>query len=488
MLNSSPELQGVGNSQKEWTPTLGEQVALPGPDSLPFQEAEAVVGPCNVLFRVALGQATGPSMPETLLTCEKTFTAWSSLRAGGITPDGVVYTSCTIPGGSRTKHFPSRISYYARLVICTTSLLFCVHPVSSSDVQGSQVSSAAEETSNSVSSTSQTAPGTEENTEKSGKYDVNRIGQRGTGHGVNLYSLEKERALGEAMASALDRVTRFVTDPDINDYIDRLGQKIVRNSDAEVPFTIKVVDSPTLRTFALPGGFLYVDTGLIMEVDSEAELAGLMAHEIAHVAARHATRFATRKKAWNMLALPIAYLSGPAALATKQIGPLTLSKFQRDAEFEADLLGIEYQYAAGYDPQAFVEALEKLHSKETQRQATDLPTGAKVPLRIQIARAFAYYPPTEERIETMQAAISTLLPSRNDYIVDTSEFQEVKAKITWADRPILRRHPAGDGPTKGPVLHRRPSQESQQYNLAGNFPVVTKGRLSSVFSYLPAFP
>jgi Zn-dependent protease with chaperone function len=388
------------------------------------------------------------------------------------------------------KRLPSPISHYARLVICTTSLLFCVQRVWASDVQGSRISQVAEEASSSASSTSQPASGTEEKTEKSGKYDINRIGQRSIGHGVNVYSLQKERALGEAMASAIDHGTSFVVDPDINDYISRLGQKIARNSDAQVAFTIKVIDSPDLRIFALPGGFLYVDKGLIMEVDSEAELAGLMAHEIAHVAARHATRFATRKYAWNMLSIPIACLSGPAALGTKQIGPLTLKKFSRDAEIEADLLGIEYQYVAGYDPQTFVEALEKLQSKDTQiraRIAKALPVAGKVPLHDQISRAFANYPPTEERIQKAQTEISALLPSRNDYVFDTSEFQEVKAKLAWADRPILRRHRPGDGPTNGPVLHRLPSQESQ-YNLAGNSPVVTKGRLSSVFSYLPALP
>jgi beta-barrel assembly-enhancing protease len=382
------------------------------------------------------------------------------------------------------KPLPFSIGYYALLVLCITSLLLCGQRVWASDVQGSRKSNAAEAASSSASSTSQTAPGAEGKTEKSGKYDVDRIGQRSIGRGVNLYSLQKERALGESMASAIDRGTRFVADPDINSYINRLGQKIARYSDAEVPFTIKVIDSPNLRVFALPGGFLYVDKGLIMEVDSEAELAGLMAHEIAHVAARHATRLATRRYAWNMLTVPLAYLSGPAAIGTKQIGPLTLKKFSRDAEIEADLLGIEYQYAAGYDPEAFVEALEKLHSK-----AKAPPTTAKASLRDQIARAFASYPPTEERIQKVQTAISTLLPSRNDYLFDTSEFQEVRAKLTWADRPILRRHPAGDdSPTNGPVLHRHPTQDSQQFRLAGNSPIVTKGRLSSVFSYLPALP
>ena len=410
------------------------------------------------------------------------------MTAQGIEP-GLVYSSPTIAGGSRMKRVPSSIRYYAQLVVCT-SLLLGVQGAWASDVPGPRISNAAEDATSSAASTSQPAVGTEEKPEKSGKYDVNRIGQRSIGHGVNLYSLEKERALGEAMASAVDRGTRFVEDPEINDYVSRLGQKIARNSDAQVVFTIKVIDSLDLRIFALPGGFLYVDKGLIMEVDSEAELAGLMAHEVAHVAARHATRFTTRKYAWNVLSIPIACLSGPAALGTKQIGPLTLRKFSRDAEIEADLLGVEYQYAAGYDPEAFVEALEKLHGRDLQVQARiakALPVAAKVPLHNQIARAFANYPPTEERIEKVQAEISTLLPSRNDYIFDTSEFQKVKAKLAWADRPILRRHRAGDGPSNGPVLHR-PSQELQQSNLGGSSPMVTKGRLSSVFSYLPDFP
>ncbi len=378
------------------------------------------------------------------------------------------------------KPHPFSIGHHARLVLCITSLLLCGQHVWAFDVQGSRRSNAAEAVSSSASPTSQTAPGIEGKTEKSGKYDVDRIGRRSIGRGVNLYSLQKERALGQSMASAIDRGTRLVADPDINDYINRLGQKIARYSDAEVPFTIKVIDSPDIRVFALPGGFLYVDKGLIMEVDNEAELAGLMAHEIAHVAARHATRLATRRYAWGMLTVPLGYISGPAAIGTKQIGPLTSKKFSRDAEFEADLLGIEYQYAAGYDPESFVEALEKLHSK-----AKAPPTTAKASFRDQIARAYASYPPTEERIEKLQTAISTLLPNRNDYVVDTSEFQEVKAKVAWADRPILRRHRAGDGPTNGPVLHRHPSQDSEEYRLTGS-PIVTNGRFPSVFSYLPA--
>jgi Zn-dependent protease with chaperone function len=359
----------------------------------------------------------------------------------------------------------SLIHQRARLAICV-ALLLCALRLEASDVPASGPSNGPGNTSSSASSTPPPASGTEAKTEKSGKYDVDRIGQRSVGKGANLYSLEKERSIGQTMAAAIDLHTKFVDDPDINDYVNRLGQKIARNSDAQVPFTIKVIDSPNFRTFSLPGGFLYVDKGLIMEVDSEAELAGLMAHEIAHVAARHATRFATQKSAWNLISVPLASL-GPAGLGARQIGPLSLKKFSRDAELEADLLGMEYQYAAGYDPQAFVDALEKLHSKEIRMRAranAQPKVGflARMPLPHQIAKAYASYPPTEERILKVQMEISTLLPGRDDYIFDTSEFQEVKAKIARADRPILRRHRPGDSLANGPVLHRHPSPEPRQ--------------------------
>jgi Zn-dependent protease with chaperone function len=359
----------------------------------------------------------------------------------------------------------SLIHQRARLAICA-ALLLCALRLEASDVPASGPSNGPGNTSSSASSTPPPASGTEAKTEKSGKYDVDRIGQRSVGKGANLYSLEKERSIGQAMAAAIDLHTKFVDDPDINDYVNRLGQKIARNSDAQVQFTIKVIDSPNFTTFALPGGFLYVDKGLIMEVDSEAELAGLMAHEIAHVAARHATRLATQKSAWNFISVPLASL-GPAGLVARQVGPLSLKKFSRDAELEADLLGMEYQYASGYDPQAFVDALEKLHSKEIRMRAranAQPKVGflARMPLPHQIAQAYASYPPTEERILKVQMEISTLLPGRDDYIFDTSEFQEVKAKIARADRPILRRHRPGDSLANGPVLHRHPSPEPRQ--------------------------
>src|SRR5436190_7474795 len=388
--------------------------------------------------RVFSTQTVSPFRQKKLLSCEKTCSA------------GVL-----------------RFWRRAQLLLRVTGLL-CGQHILAADVEKSPKPNAADTASSQASAVSPDAPVSKDKIGKPGKYDVDRIGQRSIGHGVNLYSLQKEHDLGKSMASAIDRTTRLVTDPEVNGYVNQVGQKIARFSDAQMPFTIKVIDSTELRVFALPGGFLYVDKGLLTELDSEAELAGLMAHEIAHVAARHATRLATRKYAWSVLTIPLGYVSGPAAIGTRQIGPLTQKKFSRDAEFEADLLGMEYQYAAGYDPAAFVEALEKLHSKGKD-------PAAKSSFRDQIARAFANYPPTEERIQKLQTAIATFLPSRPDYIFDTSEFQDVKARVALADQPILRRHCASDTPGSGPVLHRRPPQSPQPYVATGNPPAVTKG-------------
>ena len=300
-------------------------------------------------------------------------------------------------------------------------------------------------------------PGPEAKPSNSEKYDVNRIGQRNTGKGLNLYSLEKERALGQEMAETIDRQTKFVTDPNIVKYVSGVAQRIIRNSDAQVAFTIKVVDSTELNTFALPGGFLYVDKGLLSELDSEAELAGLIAHEVAHVAARHGTRYATRKTAWNVISFPTIYMAGPLAIGAKQIGPLTLRKFARDSELEADLLGVEYQYAAGYDPRALIDALERLHNKKIPAGKHGGSFGR--PLH-QIAKSYAFYPPMEERIVRLQSEISSVLPCRDTYVTDTSEFQEIKGQLL-ADEVMLRRDHAGrveSSENGGPVLRRHPTE------------------------------
>ncbi|MFZ0735049.1 MAG: M48 family metalloprotease [Candidatus Sulfotelmatobacter sp.] len=298
--------------------------------------------------------------------------------------------------------------------------------------------------------------------EKLEKYDVTRIGQRGIGHGFNFYSRKREHALGERLAIAFDHTTKIVTDPVVEDYINRLGQKLVRYSDADIPFTIKVIDSGDIpRAYGLPGGFLYVDSALILSAEGEAELAAVMAHEIAHVAARHATRALTRRDLSDVIG-SMAMMTGPAGAGVADVGgiagPLSVKKFSRDAEYEADLLGIEYAYAAGYDPQALLDALEKLHAIELQHDAAlaKIPgyhLASHVPFHHKLARGFANYPLTEERIERLQSEIATYLPMRQDYIVDTEEFEEVKARLLSSRGPVLRHHSSGDD-NRGPVLRR----------------------------------
>jgi beta-barrel assembly-enhancing protease len=302
----------------------------------------------------------------------------------------------------------------------------------------------------------------DKDSKKPGKYDIAHIGQRGIGHGFNLYSAKRELELGRNLAAGFDRSTKIIHDQAVNDYINRLAQKIVRYSDAEVPFTIKVIDSGDIpRAYGLPGGFLYVDSALILSADDEAELAAIMAHEIGHVAARHATRALTRKQVCRFVD-SLAYMTGPAGAGIADVGglagPLSVKKFSRDAEYEADLLGIEYAYSAGYDPQALLDALEKLHAAEELKKAelAKIPGShfaSKLPFHSAVMKGFSNYPLTEERIQRLQSEISAFLPNRKDYILDTDEFQEVKARLLAAQTPVLRHH-SGDEDNKGPVLRR----------------------------------
>ena len=420
--------------------------------------------PVKVRIPSSAASAARVAEPRILPTHEKDFR--SGLKGTSPrTETRVAFPIAAYPGLLAMESASVCSNRYARLAIWATFLL-CALQLNASDTNSSCTVYTGDGSSNSAPVAAPNTPGSEPKTGNSGKYDVNRIGERNTGQGVNLYSLEKERSLGEAMAATIDRQTKFVSDPKIVDYVTGVAQKIVRNSDAQVAFTIKVIDSPGVNTFALPGGFLYVDKGLLTAVDNEAELAGLMAHEVAHVAARHATRYTTRKRAWNALSFPLIYVAGPGAIGARQIGPLALRKFSREAEIEADLLGIEYQYAAGYDPQAFVDALERLHNKEIQKHASTLANPANagffghLPLHHQIAQSYALYPPIEERILKLQTEISTMLSCRDDYVSDTSEFQEIQARVA-ADRVVLRRHRAGDIRSNGPVLRRLPSPEEQ---------------------------
>ncbi len=307
-------------------------------------------------------------------------------------------------------------------------------------------------------------------THDKGKNDIDAIGNRkiGSGKGLgNWYSLEKEIAMGKEFAAQVEASVKLVQDPVVTEYVNRIGQNLVRNSDARVPFTIKVVDSDEINAFALPGGFFYVNSGLILAADDEAELAGVMAHEIAHVAARHATRQMTRSQLANIATIPLIFVGGGLGYAIRSaagIGlPLTFLTFTRGFEAEADYLGLEYMYKAGYDPQAFIDFFEKIQAKEKKKPGT-------------LAKAFSTHPQTPDRIEKSQKEISQVLPARDQYIVNTSEFDGVKARLAAIEnkrkltspedkegRPTLRRTTA-DNSKKGkdsgddndrPTLKRR---------------------------------
>ena len=280
--------------------------------------------------------------------------------------------------------------------------------------------------------------------------DVNAVGTRdigGRGMG-NWYSTETEIRMGKSYAMLLEKSVKFINDPVVNEYVNRIAQNLVKNSDAKVPFTIKVIDSDEVNAMALPGGFMYVNSGLILTADDEAEMAGVIAHEISHVAAHHAVREQTRMNYAQLGTIPLIFIGGWTGYGiyeAAQIGiPLTFLSFSRGFEAQADFLGVQYMYRAGYDPQAFVTIFEKLENLEKTKPHL-------------IAKAFSSHPQTPDRIEATQKEIATILPPRAEYVVTTSEFDDVKARLARIEN---KRKLNDGGKGNQPTLRRASSTTS----------------------------
>jgi beta-barrel assembly-enhancing protease len=254
--------------------------------------------------------------------------------------------------------------------------------------------------------------------------DVNAIGTRNIGgRGVgNWYSTDWEIRTGKQYSMEIEKSAHMVSDPVIVEYVNRVGQNIVKNSDCKVPFTIKVIDSDEINAMALPGGFFYVNSGLIMAADEEAELAGVMAHETAHVCAHHAARQMTKMNYVQIGSIPLIIFTqgtwtGYGIYEATQLAiPVTFLKFSRMDEAEADWLGLQYMYKAGYDPQAFIQFFEKIDALEKHKPGT-------------LAKVFSDHPQTPDRIAHSEDEIATIMPAKPDYVVTTSEFDDVKARL-----------------------------------------------------------
>jgi beta-barrel assembly-enhancing protease len=321
------------------------------------------------------------------------------------------------------------------------------------------------------------APGSEMKQVKPGGIDdVSAVGNRdigGRGMG-NWYSTDTEIKMGKGYASEIEKSTKFINDPVVTEYVNRIGQNIVKNSDCKVPFTIRVIDSDEINAMALPGGFFYVNSGLILNADEEAELAGVMAHETAHVCAHHAVREQTRLNYAQLGTIPLIFIGGWTGYGIYEaasIGvPITFMHFSREFEAQADYLGVQYMYKAGYDPQAFISFFEKIQALEKRKPGA-------------VAKVFADHPQTPDRILHSQEEIARILPAKDEYTVTTSEFDDVKARLARIEnkrrltdskdnkRPSLRRastDPNAQGDDKNsngddrPTLHRREDQQQNQ--------------------------
>jgi len=274
------------------------------------------------------------------------------------------------------------------------------------------------------------------------KKDPTKIGDRNVaGRFNNFYSIDKEIALGKQLSIEVHKQAHVVDDPIVAEYINRLGQTLARNSDVAFPVSFTLIEAEDINAFTLPGGFVFLNTGMFRLSDNEAELASVLAHELGHAAARHATRQATTSDLIAASTIPLAIFGGWMGLlvrpAASIVEPMALFHFSREFETEADMLGVQYLWKSGYDPDASVDMFERVESTERTHPGS-------------VSKLFRTHPLTADRIEKTQNNINQLLPSRKEYVLNTSEYEEVRARLG----EILQDHKTDLKEQNHPTLRR----------------------------------
>jgi len=287
------------------------------------------------------------------------------------------------------------------------------------------------------------------------KDDVDEIGNRKVAH-RSIISQEKEVAIGKQYADQIDHQAKILSDPVVNEYVNRVSQNLARNSDLTIPLTVKVIDDPSINAFTLPGGFIYVNTGVLLAADEEDQLAGVIAHEIGHAAARHWASTMTKATLLQFAMIPMMIVPMSAAVyygvveAYMNGVPLAFLKFSRKDEQEADFLGLQYMFKAGYDPNSYVGFFGKVMDEERRSPGS-------------MSSIFATHPPTGDRIVASEQEIQKILPKRDQYLVSTSEFDDIKARL----QTVISQHKKLKGDS-GPTLRKRESKTDQTQTQSGS--------------------
>jgi predicted Zn-dependent protease len=238
-------------------------------------------------------------------------------------------------------------------------------------------------------------------------------------HGFNLVSVEEEKQLGAKFAVEIEKKYPPVRDPEVQGYVNKVGKQLLTGArEVAFDYTFTAVHDDSVNAFAIPGGHLYVHTGLLKVVRTEGELAGVMAHEISHAVARHGTQQLTQQYGYSLV-VQLLLGSNPnllAQIAASLAGQAGMQAYSRGMENQADYLGVETMAKAGYNPDGMLTFFTKLESMEGRNPG-------------QLAQFFSSHPLTSERVQQVKAEIDKLPPQKYPYGADSTELKRIQAKL-----------------------------------------------------------